>query len=62
MHWTSHAFTTFFESAAEIKIKRALRLLYENASATAENKSYFIKLVDRTIKLILLYILKHVAA
>ena len=39
-----------------------MRSLYKNASATTKNKSYFIKLVGRTIKSILLYNLKYVAA
>ena len=45
--------TVLCESIAKIKIKRAsprMRLLYKNASTTTKNKSYFIKLVDRTIK------------
>jgi hypothetical protein len=45
--------TTFFESAAKIKIKRAppcRRSFYNLTFITTKNKSYFIKLVYKTIK------------
>ena len=38
------------------------RLFYRNAFTTTKNKSYFIKLVNRTIKYTLLYNFKYIAA
>ena len=45
--------TTFFKSAAKIKIKRAFprrRSFYNITFTITKNKSYFIKLVYKTVK------------
>ena len=48
------AATTFFKSAAKIKIKRASPhrySFYNNTFTTTKNKSYFIKLINKTYKI-----------
>ena len=57
--------TTLCESIAKIKIKRAPPAevrFYNNAFTTTKNKSYFIKLVNKTIEEVLLYNFKYIAA